>query len=466
MFMNLSSISQNIQTALKSTPPQQSNALQKSNAPQTKTSPQQAASLPANANAAAHANASANAQALKNSSAVKTSTNAQQSSANAQPKTNTAPPSTKTTLSTQTLSTQTASQMSLYSRTGMVSVPPMVTAQPPAIQSSPTKPTMSTMTKPMAPTTQPSTAPAPTKTGGFVAEGGEVVVDIKASESGYNNKLYWSTDNFVTKNYIGIDNQQASVSLGKFAKGTRIEFGIDNGQNQFFKTGGATANVDGVDHTQVTQTAQGTLIGFEDLMGGGDRDYNDAIILVRQGSAQPATPATPATNLALPANSAPITPKAPMPAIPTTNSVPVPPKAPVPVPVPPKALAPVPVPPKAPVPVPVPPKAPVPTNTVPAQTNSSVSSAQAPAKPSIAQGVIQSITQNTKPTPSTTTAINTNRSGLADGTNPGQGATHTRSNNLGTLNPNNSVKIQNNIATYQQVASGNANQKKNLMAVG
>lgn len=445
MAMNISSISQNVQTALKSTHPQQSSALQKSNAPQTKTSPQQAASLPANANAAAHANASANAQALKNSSAVKTNTNAQQPSANAQPKTNTAPPSTKTTLSTQTLPTQTASQMSLYSRTGMVSVPPTVTTTQPPMMKNPTATTASTMTKPMAPTTQPSTAPAPTKTGGFVAEGGEVVVDIKASESGYNNKLYWSTDNFVTKNYIGIDNQQASVSLGQFAKGTRIEFGIDNGQNQFFKTGGATANVDGIDHTQVTQTAQGTLIGFEDLMGGGDRDYNDAIILVRQGSAQSAAPAT---NSALPANPAPATPKAPVPAAPTLNSVPVPPKASVPVP------------PKAPVlaapttnSVPVPPKTPVTTNT-------------APANPSIKQGVIQSITQNTKPTPSNTTAIHTNRSGLSDGTNPGQGASHTKSNNLGTLNPNNSVKIQSNIATYQQVASGNANQKKNLMALG
>ncbi len=129
-------------------------------------------------------------------------------------------------------------------------------------------------------------APTPTLTGGFIADGGEVTVEIKTSSSGFDNRIYWSTDNFVTKNYIGIDNQAGNVSLGSIPKGTRIDFGIDNGQGDFFRTGGASVNTDGLDHTVQTVSNAGTQIGFEDLRGGGDRDFNDAIILVRT------TPAT------------------------------------------------------------------------------------------------------------------------------------------------------------------------------
>jgi hypothetical protein len=115
---------------------------------------------------------------------------------------------------------------------------------------------------------------------GFIAGKGDVVVDIQASESGYDNRIYWSTDNFKTKNYIGIDNQTGSVNLGKFKEGTKIEFGIDNGVGQFFKSGAASGNIDNLSHAKVTKTSEGTQFGFEDLVGGGDNDFNDAVINV------------------------------------------------------------------------------------------------------------------------------------------------------------------------------------------
>lgn len=126
-----------------------------------------------------------------------------------------------------------------------------------------------------------TSAPVTQNAGGFVADGGRVTVEIKASDSGFENKIYWSTDNFATKNYLGIDNQTGSFDLGKIAKGTRIDFGIDNGQGGFFRTGGAAANSDNIDHTTQRLSKEGVQIGFEDLAGGGDRDYNDAIIQVR-----------------------------------------------------------------------------------------------------------------------------------------------------------------------------------------
>lgn len=138
-----------------------------------------------------------------------------------------------------------------------------------------------------------------TAAGGFVSRGGLVTVDIAASDSGYENKIYWSSDNFATRHLLGVDNHQASIALGEFAEGTRIEFGIVNGVNQFFRTGGASSNADGLSHTRSTSSSQGVQIGFEDLHGGGDLDFNDAILLIREsgvgGTPPPTVPAAPLT---------------------------------------------------------------------------------------------------------------------------------------------------------------------------
>jgi len=46
-----------------------------------------------------------------------------------------------------------------------------------------------------------------------------------------------------------------------------------------FYSGPTERNSDGVAHASVMQLADGTLlIGFEDLTGGGDNDFNDVII--------------------------------------------------------------------------------------------------------------------------------------------------------------------------------------------
>ena len=116
--------------------------------------------------------------------------------------------------------------------------------------------------------------------GAFVASGGAVQVEILNSDSGYDNKVYWSTDDFQTKNYVGIDNQTSSFNIGDFAAGTQIKFGIDNGEDGLYKTGSASDNSDYFQHAKFTSTASGIEIGFEDLNGGGDKDFNDAIIKV------------------------------------------------------------------------------------------------------------------------------------------------------------------------------------------
>jgi hypothetical protein len=135
---------------------------------------------------------------------------------------------------------------------------------------------------PKPPTYSASPAqPAARAPSGFVAGAGDVVVDIQNSDSGYDNKIYWSADNWKTRNFLGVDNQTASINLGKFTAGTKIDFGIDNGNGDFFKTGSAGVNSDGFQHARVQSDAAATKIGFEDLRGGGDQDFNDAILSVR-----------------------------------------------------------------------------------------------------------------------------------------------------------------------------------------
>jgi len=122
----------------------------------------------------------------------------------------------------------------------------------------------------------------------FVASGGSVVVTIQNSYSDYNNKIYWSTDNFKTRHYIGVDNKVGNHTIGVFPAGTPIEFGIDNGFDGFFRTGSAVNNSDGIVHALVNKSKGASIIRFEDMKNGGDWNFNDAVITVRN---QPIPPA-------------------------------------------------------------------------------------------------------------------------------------------------------------------------------
>ena len=223
-------------------------------------------------------------------------------------------------------------------------------------------------------------------TGAFYAGSDAVVVDIKNSDSGYENKIYWSSDNWATRNYLGVDNHTGSVNLGTFAPGTKISFAIDNGNGDFFKTGAADSNTDNYQHARAQTSDSGLTIGFEDLRGGGDQDFNDAIISVRGLSlAQP----TPAARQAPAAGGSP--------AANGGKGVVMPGAKPAPVAKPQPVVT-------TPAPLPAVPKQPAPA-----------------AKPA--------------PAPVAKDA-NNNRSGLADGTNPGNGAGRVNSPNQGTQNPN------------------------------
>ncbi|MCL4201659.1 MAG: DUF4114 domain-containing protein [Pirellulaceae bacterium] len=78
------------------------------------------------------------------------------------------------------------------------------------------------------------------------------------------------------------------VELGSFDAGTQLDFFLiangANGGRNIFSTD-SRVNSDGIDHVVAFAQVQSpyVLIGFEDMVGGGDRDYNDLLFAVYFG---------------------------------------------------------------------------------------------------------------------------------------------------------------------------------------
>ncbi len=139
----------------------------------------------------------------------------------------------------------------------------------------------------------------------------DVTVYFVGEGAGYQNTLGFNTTGVGTKtgnpqlifpnassnisSYIGNPSAPPStsaplmpgdfVNLGTMPAGTKLDFflianGASGGTNVFSTT--TSANVDGIRHV-VAYTSQDSpylLIGFEDMLGGGDKDYNDVLIAI------------------------------------------------------------------------------------------------------------------------------------------------------------------------------------------
>lgn len=114
----------------------------------------------------------------------------------------------------------------------------------------------------------------------FVAQTGEVIATFVGSNAAYTSVLFLETPG----NAVGeIFNNHSSLagssrSLGTFVAGTELIFRIHVlDTNGTYFSGANTLNSDNTAHAIVDFGfgANQTLVGFEDLDGGGDRDYND-----------------------------------------------------------------------------------------------------------------------------------------------------------------------------------------------
>jgi hypothetical protein len=120
----------------------------------------------------------------------------------------------------------------------------------------------------------------------LVATDGNVYAEFLGSSAGYFNTIFLdlpvgSPDVKVYDKYDPVDG--SLLDLGYFTEKTELIFRIDvfNTGLSFF-SGDSSRNPDGLAHVEAITTLEDgiyfTSIGFEDLLGGGDKDYNDISI--------------------------------------------------------------------------------------------------------------------------------------------------------------------------------------------
>ena len=132
----------------------------------------------------------------------------------------------------------------------------------------------------------------------FVANDGEVTATFLGSDAGYFNTLYLSSPRDESDGPLFIfdrdgifaeggerilhdDEEPTTISLGSsFGAGDELIFSlyVKNTGNTFY-TGDSSRNLDDLAHASaITSLVDGvyvTEVGFEDLYGGGDLDFND-----------------------------------------------------------------------------------------------------------------------------------------------------------------------------------------------
>jgi hypothetical protein len=123
-------------------------------------------------------------------------------------------------------------------------------------------------------------AEAQAVTGGqLFATGGTVDIVVQPGTAGFASQLFLLRPDGTRRNIALNTEVGKHVIVGPFPAGKELVFGITvaNGRETFFM-GSASRNPDGVAHARVTETGVRTfLVGFEDLFGGGDRDYDDNV---------------------------------------------------------------------------------------------------------------------------------------------------------------------------------------------
>lgn len=112
----------------------------------------------------------------------------------------------------------------------------------------------------------------------FVQSSGHVLATFEGQTAGYTSDLYLSSPitSFIFTNHVA--NVGDTVDLGFFTAGTELIFSIYvRNTGDTFYSGSGASNSDGLAHANVINNWMPgrTYVGFEDLWGGGDLDYDD-----------------------------------------------------------------------------------------------------------------------------------------------------------------------------------------------
>ena len=109
-----------------------------------------------------------------------------------------------------------------------------------------------------------------------------VKVTFVESSTDYDDELDLDSPESKKLIYAYRDGVGKVLTLGPYSSGSELVFGIDvTDTGEHWESGPAGRNADGVVHVAVTyEGGCSWLIGFEDLTGGGDLDYNDVVMRV------------------------------------------------------------------------------------------------------------------------------------------------------------------------------------------
>lgn len=106
------------------------------------------------------------------------------------------------------------------------------------------------------------------------AVGGDITIRFEGSNAGYNSLISLNGPPEIFPNHstaVGTE-----VNLGNFAAGTLLDVALHVlTTGQIFHSGLGNLNVDSLPHALVRQVDGRTYVSFEDIVGGGDKDYND-----------------------------------------------------------------------------------------------------------------------------------------------------------------------------------------------
>jgi hypothetical protein len=114
--------------------------------------------------------------------------------------------------------------------------------------------------------------------GRLFATGGTVDIVVQPGTAAFTSRLFLQHPDR-TRTSVALNTEVGKhVTVGPIPAGEELVFGIIMPDQQTFLMGPASRNPDGIAHAEVTETGVRTfLVGFEDQLGGGDRDYDDNV---------------------------------------------------------------------------------------------------------------------------------------------------------------------------------------------
>lgn len=113
----------------------------------------------------------------------------------------------------------------------------------------------------------------------FVQNTGNVQATFLGQTAGYDNELFLDSPTASGRIFHNhINSPGDTFDLGSFTAGDELLFRLFVVNTaQTFYSGPADRNPDQMAHAMVTDEPTHTIVGFEDLFGGGDMDYDDTL---------------------------------------------------------------------------------------------------------------------------------------------------------------------------------------------